>query len=350
MKKLIKNSPAAKAAFAALMIGASFVKLHAGAVIVNPAGTVALGVNDLGHLNFSGTTTSLNAGTIGVSLFDAAGNRGSGFYDGTAPGCLCEGWGVSANETFAGYANEAVGTAGLTLSSFTSTATTATSVVTLTSLPALKVTQAYAPSVAAPGILFEDKVTITNTGLTDLTNVRYVRVMDWDIPPTEFSEYVTIKGVATTTLLSRSHDDGFSSANPLASTGPLTAGTLNQDFTDVGPSDHGAYFNFNFGTITAGSSYVFSVFYGGGLSETSVLGAIGAAGIELYSLGQSNGGQTTGSPYTFAFGFKGVGGTAVEPPPPTGMTPVPEPSTYALMGVATLGLIVAIRRRRAKAA
>ncbi len=334
------------------MIGASFTKLHAGAVIINPAGTVALGVNDLGHLNFAPpTNTPLNAPVYGVAVFDAAGDLGSGFYDATAPGCLCEGWGVSANETFSGYANEAIGTAGLTLSSFTSTATTATSVVTLTDLPALKVTQAYAPSVAAPGILFENKVTITNTGLTDLTNVRYVRVMDWDVPPTEYSEYVTIKGVATTSLLSKSHDDGFASSDPLSASNSdgILSGTLNQDFTDSGPFDHGAYFNFNFGTITAGSSYVFSVFYGGGFNESSVLGAIGDAGIELYSLGQSsNGGETTGSPYTFAFGFRGVGGTAVEPP--TGMTPVPEPGTYALMGVATLGLIVAIRRRRAKAA
>jgi len=61
-------------------------------------------------------------------------------------------------------------------------------------------------------------VTIANSTASDLTDVRYVRVMDWDVPPTEFNEYVTIKGTTTTTLLELSHDDGFDTPNPLLPT------------------------------------------------------------------------------------------------------------------------------------
>lgn len=333
-----------KMALVALLIGAGSNRAHAGAVIINPAGTVALGINDLGHLNFSSgsaATTPINASATGLSII-----TGGVLRDSTAPGCLCEGWGVSGNG-IAGFANVSGGTGGLTLDSFVSTASTATSTVHLSSLPNLVVTQAYAPAVelGASDVLFRDLVTISNTGLSTITDVRYVRVMDWDIPPTEFNEFVTISGTASTSLLAVSHDNGFETANPLASTSPILGGTLNVDFTDSGPTDHGAYFRFDFGSILAGETKTFSVYYGAGTSESQVLGALGAVGIELYSLGQSNtaGGPSLGTPYTFAFGFKGVGGVTVLPPGPGA---VPEPSTYGLIGAAMLGAVIYLRRRR----
>src|SRR3954466_3228716 len=116
-----------KMAFIALLIGAGSNVAHAGAVIVNPAGTVALGVNDQGHLNFTdGITTSNNGagGAVGVSIIDAGVLR-----DATAPGCLCEGWGVSGSG-LSGYADISTdGVVNLTVDSFTSTASTATSTV-----------------------------------------------------------------------------------------------------------------------------------------------------------------------------------------------------------------------------
>jgi len=56
-------------------------------------------------------------------------------------------------------------------------------------------------------------VTIENIS-DDVVDVRYRRVMDWDIPPTEFSEFVTIGGLPATAVTS-SDDNGFSDANPL---------------------------------------------------------------------------------------------------------------------------------------
>lgn len=309
----------------------------AAAVIFNTGdestASVALGINDQGHLNISdptGTITTSNAGAFGVAAKYVVGGVNT-WQDATTPGCLCEGWGVSANIGTTSYsANASVDTGGinnLTVSSFLTDATAgkgsfATSQVTLTNLPGLSITQDYrvSPSTAA---LFENKVTITNTTGSDIADLRYVRAMDWDIPPTEFSELVTIGGVTTTSFLETSHDNGFNNVNPLAGDSPLNSATLNVDFTDDGPSDHGAYFKFNFGGLAAGASREFSIFYGAAPSESAANLALGAAAIELYSFGQSNGNGSTGTPATYIFGFKGVGGTAVIPP----STAVPEPFT-----------------------
>lgn len=309
---------------------------HAAATIINTSGTVALGVNDLGHLNTATGNVAVNSSRTGLSYKFPDGS----FRDATSPGCFCEGWGVSVNGTTSGYANEDDGTVGLTLSSFTSTANSATSVVTLTSLPGLRVTHAYSEATNAPGALFKDVVTITNTTGAAVSDLKFVRVMDWDVPPTEFSEYVTIKGVASTTFLERSHDNGFNTANPLGPDAPITAATVDTDFTDVGPFDHGAYFRFNFGSLADGESFTFTTFYGAAGSEAAALAAIGAESIELYSLGQSRGGEATGSPATYIFGFAGVGGTPIE-------NGVPEPGSLSLIGLALAGLAVSRRRRQA---
>lgn len=150
------------------------------------------------------------------------------------------------------------------------------------------------------------------------------RAMDWDVPPTEFSEYVTIQGWPADKLISSS-DDGFATGNPNV---PLTTlagdAVLDGNFTDSGPADHGAAFDFSFGTVASGDAEDFTIFYGAAASEADAILALSDVGAEIYSLGQPSSvdGETLGVPNTFIFGFAGVGGTPIGGSVGTMLSPV----------------------------
>ncbi|HET6830811.1 MAG TPA: Ig-like domain-containing protein [Solirubrobacterales bacterium] len=306
------------------LLGLTAEAAFGGAVISN--GTVALGVNDAGQLNFADETRF-----VGVT-YEATGN------DGTRAGCQCEGWGAGVADPagdFSGSANNdwtLPEGENLDAVSFTSDASTATSVVTIDDK--LRVTHAFAPSPATPN-LYEIEVTLENIGTTSLPDVRYTRLMDWDVEPTAFSEFVTIQRGTTPAPagnLIRSNDNGFQSSDPFADHSPLDPATENADYTDKGPDDHGALFDFSFGALAVGESKEFSIFYGAAGTESAANGAVSAAALELFSLGQPDGGEATGEPNTFIWGFKAVGGEPVIPPtlaltPETASNPVNTPHT-----------------------
>ncbi len=264
-------------------------------------GVVLLGVQPYGNL--------IN-GEVGITFIPTGGES-------LAPGCPCEGWGVGDAITGAyGQAGDVFGYTNLVLDSFTTTPTTAVSVVRMLQggeIPMLKITHDYHPSVSPN--LFECTVTIKNISLNTV-DLRYRRPMDWDIPPTPFSELVTVQtGGASAVLFSS--DDGFADGNPFA--GPSWI-----DFTgeavDSGPDDHGALFDLGFGPLAAGATKVFHIYYGAASNYTNAMAALNAVGAsQVYSLGKPNpggggGGLTAGTvvpdagvPNTFIFGFTGVG-------------------------------------------
>lgn len=308
---------------------------YAGAIIYNSnnisAATIALGVNDEGHLNFSGGVRPGNSSAMGIAYRFPDGE----FYDATSPGCLCEGWGVAVTradgQTVAGFANVAAGTAGLTGGSFSSTTTRATSQIGLSDAPVV-ITHAYGVSLAPN--LFQGNITITNTGTTALNNVTYRRAMDWDVPGTEFSEYVTHKGVLANLTTNggavlRASDNGFASSDPRQSIGQVMAGTTNTDFVDSGAADHGSVFDFAFGSLAAGESRTFNIYYGAAANETAALDALNTINADVYSLGQSraDGGGPANDAPTFIFAFGGVGTTERGSSPDNPLLPIVDVGT-----------------------
>jgi type IV pilus assembly protein PilY1 len=311
------------AALAATALAGFAVPASAQAIIAN--GTIQLGVDSLGQLNIPGTLSGGGSTTF-VGLRDLRTN-----FESTAPGCLCEGWGIS-NGIVSGYANNAAGIGGLSFVSFGSTASTATTVATMGGV--YEVTHAFKPSSEAN--LYQVDVTVKNISGAATSQILYRRTMDWDIEPTVFNEYSTIQGTVGATNVIGANNNGFCDSNPLAG----CSGTPG-DFIDLGPFDHGANFDFRFDGLDADESFTFTIFYGAAPTERGALVSLNAVGAEVYSLGQAADDRlgTTPGRSTFIFGFKGVGGVIVDPPV------VPEPATWAMM-IAGFGLVGAAARRR----
>jgi len=284
-------------------------------VITN--GTIKLGVRPQGHLNVvNAGIASLDSFTtsVGLRLIIPVGNEtypDGGESEATAPGCLCEGWGAAGNGV-SGHANAADAVVNMSNVVFDYTASTADSTVNIGTT--LRVRHEYFPSPVTP-FLYEVRVTITNISGGPIGDLRYRRVMDWDIAPTTFDEFVTIDS-GTAADLAFTSDNGFATADPL-----VFAGGTPGDFVDLGPSDHGALFDFVFADITEetplanGGSKVFSIFYGGAFDEPSAIAAVGAVGAEAFSFGQPDVSPPDdhGEPNTFIFAFSGVGGDPIFP-------------------------------------
>ena len=287
-------------------------------------GTVVLGVNGEGSLNSpweGGITvggdvfpTSDPSGIYNVGLRPASNLSAAS----TEPGCLCEGWGTYIKNTGTGldgnvYANKASGTSATVVSFTVEDDRSAAASVTTDTNGRVRVTHDYHPSPVAN--LYAVDVTIENLTSETMDEVVYRRAMDWDIYPTYFSEYVTIQGWPADNLL-HSGDNGFVSTNIKSYPG-ASGFPANANFTDSGPTDHGAMFDFQFDPLGPGESVTFVTYYGVATNEANAIAALSLAGAEVYSLGQQSGDPSGGTPFTFMFGFSGVGGEPPPPPPDT---------------------------------
>lgn len=302
--------------------------------IIDNGSLVQMGINPAGNLNVGGGTFSMpNASTSNVGLRFIPTNG-----EATAPGCLCEGWGVAnadgATGTFSGYANVAIdGVVNLTVQAGTGVYMTGGQIkaesvgthfksITTTgdgSGDRLRVTHDYHPSLTPN--LYQVDVTIENIGATTVGDLRYRRVMDWDIAPATFYEWVEIH-VGTATDVIRAHTDGFHSANPLSIFGPgvgsppTTLVSGDPDYLS-GASDQGALFDFGFGSLAPGASRSFKTYYGAAETRTLALAALAVVGAEVYSFGLPSVSYSDGSlspdgtPHAFIFAFGEVGGTPI---------------------------------------
>jgi hypothetical protein len=296
-------------------------------------GTVQLGIHATGELNVPGTVPSRQSLTtfVGLRFLFPGIEIPPPPSEATAPGCLCEGWGVgnadAATGMFSGWANRASGSSGLVAESASvsgdgtrtdSVGSSMTSVVTTAGR--LRVTHNYHPS-ASPN-LYRVDVTIQNFGETPIGDLRYRRVMDWDIAPTTFWEWVNTN-IGNATDLIRATSDGFATSNPLSVTPPAAgapATTLTPAGTKVyegGPTDQGALFDFGFGALPAGASKTFTIYYGGAANRAQALSAIAAVKAEVFSIAMpSMSPAPTIAPAntnenTFIFAFGEVGGDPV---------------------------------------
>jgi type IV pilus assembly protein PilY1 len=327
------------------------------AVITLPGGQVSLGVALNGELGAGALPANANvpgnAGNLAGEVYGIY--LASQNADGITPGCFCEGWGASANGVvgYSANSNASPSEVNVTNVSLTSTPTTATTVTKLTSVPTFQITQAFAPAAGAPTALFQNTVTLTNTGSTTLTDVRYARAMDWDINPTEFNEIVTIQGLPASAL-SYSGNDGFCIPNPITpweqySTSPCQSistpdgqVTTNANFVKAGPADQGSFFAFKFGNLAPGASTSFIIYYGAASNETGAMAALTGVKAGLYALGYSNiGGVANVNSGVWIFAFNGVGGSA--PTGGGGSAGVPALSQWGLILLALLMMAAAAR-------
>ena len=329
-------------------------------------GVIMLGIHDEGHLNVPGSniTDGFTSTDIGLKYF-----RDGAWFDSTSYGCRCEGFGVSAKvdggSSFSGYANDDDGVFNLAANPIVSDGLVATTFARVTTGP-LSVKHEYAPS-SNSMYLYEARVTMENTSGSDtLSEIRYRRTMDWDIPPTIFRECVSIFYSDQPDALEFATDDGFDSSNPLV----LSDANGGKRFScptggapcpvyDSGSADHGANFQFLFKdddgvalrSLGPGESIEFSIFYGAAPNKVTADAAIGAVGAEVVSYGYSaqNGCNEAndGSPGVYIFGFAGVGANVIfSAPPSTSPEPTPTPTPGKCDVSALEGSTILVPHRR----
>ena len=299
---------------------------------------IALGIRKEGQMGSRSGNIAENASDTGIAYkFDGSLSQGSksGWQDATTPGCLCEGWGAGFVDRVGrqshGRANESRGgVQNIEVKSFVSDETSITSTVWIkdsVGQPVLEVTHRFGPAAKVPGALFQALVTMTNISGDSLQDVRYNRTMDWDVPPTEFNEYVTIKGAAAsaaspnTPKILYSGDNGFMTPDPFSSSGSYGS-YRNQDVDRGGPTDHGFTATFKLGELLCGEAHTFMIYYGAAADRPTMEAAFVTEDVPLYSIGESAnrdryGRRVDPSDVSYGFGFKGLSGSAIAPSLPT---------------------------------
>lgn len=330
--------------------------------------SLLLGVNQAGNLNTpkgSGTVgnnaNTLNAGgSVGIAYkWGGGGSYSAGWYDSTSPGKMWEGWGVSGKDSISknitsGYASVDAGgvSANIVVKSFVVDDTSIKSTVWIMdsagTSPLFEVTHVYGPTIGATNKnLFQALVTVTNISGGTLDDVRYRRIMDWDILDNTTTVYTDQVGVANsfastfTPKIYDSCDNGGShgsiTPDPSVDCKPAPYPVTTSNHVDISgwggsykdsdgktkTTNLGASFTFQFGQLLCNESAIFYIYYGAGGSKQEVINALNTVDAKIYSLGY----DTNYTNLAYGFGFKGVSGSAVAPTLPTKVTSLPAGSS-----------------------
>ena len=246
-----------------------------------------MGVNSFGDLNYSG---------VGLVYLPTG-------ADALINGIKAEGWGVADSQTgVAGYANVDEGTSSnLATTSFTSSDSTAASVVDIGTT--FEVTQDIRPLLDGNDNVIPDVYQLAEY-ITNLSSapvhLLYRRSMDWDIWPTRYNEFVTnSQGSSVNPEVVYDNNDGFVKDNPL---GPRTSGGIvstgvpdlfqTGTFTQSGPGDIGAMFDFDFGTLAAHATQTFTLYYGATGGFAAAQSQVSSLNLATYSIAQPDAGDS----------------------------------------------------------
>ena len=364
----------------------SFGIIHNSLIPANQ--TIMLGINPAGNLNTidgAGTvaTNSLNvskdssgrnlsgvnAGSVGISYYWAGAKEVGihssdsylpGWYDSTSQGSKWESWAAGAidNRNQQAWASisqqigqgKATAATTMTVKSFTVDTTSVKSTVWIndtSGVPMLEVTHLYGPTSGPTNqSLFQGLVTITNISGGTLRDVRYRRSMDWDSIENMTNAYVDAFGIASSyngsnypkiwSYCDNGGEDNIH-ANPFTPCRPFNSSSLNQDSVGL-HGQIGSSFDFQFGDLQCNESATFYIYYGAANSKTVLANAMTSVGVTTYSMGYDPSYPTL----AYAFGFKGVSGTAVPPALPTKVASLPagsstDPSVYQTYASPVLG-------------
>ena len=388
---MLSNQVAAQSSFP------SFGIIHNS--LVTAEQSIMLGVNPYGNLNTpdgsgkaanntlnqakdskGNTLQYVNSGSVGISYYWPGAQRRNpstgalmtdtyyplGWYDSTSQGNKWESWGAGAidNRNQKAWASisahigqsKATASTTMTVKSFTVDATSVKSTVWIndtSGLPMLEVTHLFGPTAGATNKnLFQGLVTITNISGGTLTDVRYRRNMDWDVLENVFTPSVDAVGVRSSYMGTNypkiwsycdNGGEDNQAANPFTACKPYNSSTLNLDYTGFNGKNYssagtGSSFDFQFGDLYCNESATFYIYYGAGNSRESLNAAMTSVGATTYSMGYDPNYPTL----AYAFGFKGVSGTAVPPALPTKVASLPagsstDPNVYQTYAPPVLG-------------
>ncbi len=342
-------------------------------------GTDANNTRNISKDSKNRTLQQVNPGTVGISYYWAGAQERyedgryhtgyyylPGWYDSTSVGAKWESWSAGAidnrNQKAWASISEWIGQGNatpmtkMTVKSFVVDATSVKSTVWIndtSGVPMLEVTHLYGPTSGATNQnLFQGLVTITNISGDKLRDVHYVRSMDWDVIENATGPLVDAVGVRSSYLGSNypkiwsycdNGGEDSKHANPFLACKPWNPATLNQDYTGLDGAGYssagtGSSFNFQFGDLECNESATFYVYYGASDSRASLANAMSSVGATMYSMGYDPLYPTL----AYAFGFKGVSGTAVPPALPTKVASLPggsstDPNVYQTYAPPVLG-------------